>query len=207
MIRAIGSFENLLPKSQVTYFTKLWLLANNNASFEEATQVRIGRLLNELQSPWQQIAFEFSEHATVAKVVSLWVPKAAGASHDSLRAQPCTFQTPPKFHERTPKREERKKIVAGERKKSAKFWAPHPSGPHPSGPTLRGPIFSRFGLPPFGAPPSVGLIRIGLSRARPLLPPPFCPTRAVHPSTPRVSDLGPSPYPCLHPALSHAFLT
>ena len=56
-------------------------------------------------------------------------------------------------------REERKKIVAGEGKKSAKFWAPHPSGPHPSGfhpsgPHPSGPIFSRFGPPPFGALPS-----------------------------------------------------
>ena len=43
------------------------------------------------------------------------------------------------------------KIVAGEGKKNAKFWAPHPSGPHPSGPTLRGPTLRDRprSLPPF----------------------------------------------------------
>ena len=73
------------------------------------------------------------------------------------------LQTPPKFHEKTPR----------EGRKSAKFWAPHPSsphffwvwarhpsGPHPSGPhffwvwapTLRAPTFSGFRPPPFGPP-------------------------------------------------------
>ena len=38
----------------------------------------------------------------------------------------------PQFHEKTsPEREERMKFPAGERKKSAKFLAPHPSGPQP----------------------------------------------------------------------------
>ena len=38
-------------------------------------------------------------------------------------------KTPPKFHEKTPRKEERMKIVAGEGKESGKFWATHPSGP------------------------------------------------------------------------------
>ena len=73
--------------------------------------------------------------------------------HAHFRAPP--FQTHPKFYEKTPKREreERKKIVAGEGRKSAKFWASHPSGPHPSGPPPIGALtFSGFGPPPFGAP-------------------------------------------------------
>ena len=65
---------------------------------------------------------------------------------------PAALQTPPKFHERTPREEERKKIVAGEEKKRKKL------GP----PTLRGPL-SRLGPPPFGGltlwgpPPFEGL--------------------------------------------------
>ena len=65
--------------------------------------------------------------------------------------QTRTFQGPcasTKIQRKDPtEREERKKIVAGEGTKSAKFWALHPSGPHPfGGPTLRGPTLSRFGL-------------------------------------------------------------
>ncbi len=40
------------------------------------------------------------------------------------------LQTPPKFHEKTPREG-----------KSAKFWASHPSGPHPSGPPTLHPTF------------------------------------------------------------------
>ena len=45
---------------------------------------------------------------------------------------PGGSKTPPKFHEKTPKEREEKKTnyEAGEGKKSAKFWAPHPSGPY-----------------------------------------------------------------------------
>ena len=70
--------------------------------------------------------------------------------------QTCTFQGPRASNTRRPQeREERKKIVAGEGKKSSKFWAPtllgatlrgHPSGPHPfRGPTLRGLVFAHPG--------------------------------------------------------------
>ena len=74
-----------------------------------------------------------------------------GLAHDSPRAQTCTFclRVPAlqKHHQnstsRHPERHKKSEMVAGEGKKSAKFWAPHPSGPHPagphpSGPTLRG---------------------------------------------------------------------
>ena len=55
--------------------------------------------------------------------------KGAGVSHDSPRAQTCTFQHPglQKHHQNLTKgpqeRERRMKIVAGEGKKRAKFWA------------------------------------------------------------------------------------
>ena len=59
------------------------------------------------------------------------------------------LQAPPKFHEKTSKRERRRtKMRAGE-KKSAKFWAPHTSGPTP------GP--HPFWGTPSGTPPLPGL--------------------------------------------------
>ena len=74
------------------------------------------------------------------------------ASHDNPRElRTCTFQglalqTPPKFHEKTPKREKKERKLWRERKKSAKFWAPHPSGLHPSGlPPFSGCIAHQFG--------------------------------------------------------------
>ena len=66
--------------------------------------------------------------------------EAAGASHDSPRTPNVHISGPRRFkhHQNSTKgpqeREERKRLVAGEGKKSAKFWAPHPSGPHTSGP-------------------------------------------------------------------------
>ena len=71
---------------------------------------------------------------------------------------PCKAATIPR--EDPPEREERMKFPAGERKKSAKFWAPPPFGPppfgpHPSAPTPSGP--HPFGPPlfhPFGPTPS-----------------------------------------------------
>ena len=59
-------------------------------------------------------------------------PKRAHLTHPAL-------QTPPKFHEKTPEKDKKSEHGAGEGKKSAKFWASHPSGP----PTLRGPHPSR----------------------------------------------------------------
>ena len=80
--------------------------------------------------------------------------QAAGVSHDSSRAQTCTFEVPAlqKHHQnftRRPRETQKELNCAGRGKKTAKFWAPHPSGPHPSRPTLRGPTVR---APPFGAP-------------------------------------------------------
>ena len=72
----------------------------------------------------------------------------------------CTFQgpalqTPPKFHERTPREREREKKenCGGRREKKARNFGPptlHPtlSGPHPSG----APLFLGLGLHPSGPP-------------------------------------------------------
>ena len=67
----------------------------------------------------------------------------AGVSHDSPRAQMCTFQGPA-LQSRERKKEEN---CGGKREKKARNF----------GPTLRGPTFSRFGAstlwaPPFGPP-------------------------------------------------------
>ena len=62
--------------------------------------------------------------------------------------RPPALQTQPKFHEKTPRERETKNETGGGRwKKSAKVWAPHPSGPHPSGPHPSGPHFSGFWEP------------------------------------------------------------
>ena len=76
--------------------------------------------------------------------------KCARQPENSKRAHFRTpaLQTPPKFHEKTPKREERKKIVAGGGKKREILASTL------RGPTLRGPIFSGFGASPLGAAPS-----------------------------------------------------
>ena len=74
--------------------------------------------------------------------------------------QTCTFESPGlrKHHQnstrRHPERDKKNENRAGEAKKRAKFWAPHPSGPCPSGRTLRGP---QFGAPKFRARFSLGL--------------------------------------------------
>ena len=52
---------------------------------------------------------------------------------------PCASKTPPKFHERTPKRENKNKNCGGRGKKKARNFGPPPFGPHPSGPHPSGP--------------------------------------------------------------------
>ena len=95
------------------------------------------------------------------------------------------LQTPPKFHERTP-RERRKKIVAGKGKKARNFGPPTLRGSTLRGSTLwgstlRGPP---FGAPPFGAPLFLGLVGPPPSGASTL--------RRLHPSGPQPS--GPPPF-------------
>ena len=80
-----------------------------------------------------------------------WCLKCARLGSPNVRiSRPPALQTPPKFHEKTPRDEERKKIVVGEGKKSAKFWPPTlrapPFGAHPSGPHFGPPLFPRFWL-------------------------------------------------------------
>ena len=65
------------------------------------------------------------------------------------------FETPPKFHEKTPRGKKRTNFPVGEGKQSAKFWAPHPSGLHPSG------------LHPFGGSTLRGLHPSGLHPSGP----------------------------------------
>ena len=79
----------------------------------------------------------------------------------------------------------RKKIVAGEGKKSKKFWAPHPSGPNPFGPQPFWPP-NPSGPQPFGPPP---LRAPNPSGPQPFGPPPL---RAPNPS-------GPTTRPAHHP--------
>ena len=89
----------------------------------------------------------------------------------TLKLQTCTFQgpgaskTPPKFHERTPKREKKERKLWRGGKKSAKFWAPHPSGP----PTLPGPI------PEAGPHPSPTILGLGSCFFCPVCHFLFCP--------------------------------
>ena len=77
-------------------------------------------------------------------------------SHTTARElQTRTFerpalQTPPKFHERTP-RERKKKENCGGKWGLPTLRAPHPFGP----PTFGAPTFSGFGPPPSGPPPFV----------------------------------------------------
>ena len=79
---------------------------------------------------------------------------AAAVSHDNPRTPTCTFERPGASNtakiprEDPPEREERMKFPAGERKKSAKFWA-LPSGPNPSGPTFSGFCPPLLRPPPF----------------------------------------------------------
>ena len=57
---------------------------------------------------------------------------------------------------RPPREGRKKKFRAGERKKSAKFWALHPSGPHPSGPHPSGPHLFWVRAPTAPAPTPSG---------------------------------------------------
>ena len=77
--------------------------------------------------------------------------KAAGVSHDSPRAQTCTFEgpgaseTPPKFHEKTPRQRQKNRKWGREVEKKSEILGPPPFGETAFGapaflhPTLRGP--------------------------------------------------------------------
>ena len=70
------------------------------------------------------------------------------------------LQTPPKFHEKTPREGRKERILWRERKKkSAKIWAPHLGAPPFGAPPFWAPPFwaPPFGPPPFGPPLFLGL--------------------------------------------------
>ena len=101
-----------------------------------------------------------------------------GLPHDnpenSKRAfwRALALQTPPKFHEKTP-RETKSVISGGRREKSAKFWAPTLLDPHPSGtPTIWPSTFIGFAHPlPLRV--SLLLLLLLLLGRRPLKNPPL----------------------------------
>ena len=108
--------------------------------------------------------------------------RAAGLAHDSPRtlnahiSGQLRFKTTIKIPRVDPQRDtETAKMVAGKGRKSAKFWASHPSGLQPSVPHPSGPHPSdNWGetlLPPRGDP-------------QPLRPPPLLPGENHPPSSP-----------------------
>ena len=99
-----------------------------------------------------------------------WGPPHQSSQTQVQHLSVPALQTPPKFHEKTPQREKKKmKFPVGESKKSAKFWASHPSGP----PTLRAPLFLGPGPHPlraphpFRPPPKTKLAKCGLASRTP----------------------------------------
>ena len=128
-----------------------------------------------LGPPSADLSRHYFRSFCLSLVVSLGGFGAAGASHNNPRTPNVHIGARRfKHHQNStkdaPERAERKKNVAREGKKSAKFWASHPSGPTLRGPTfygfgfifweastlrptLRGPTFYWFGPPPFGAHP------------------------------------------------------
>ena len=132
-------------------------------------------------------------------------PDRRGSHTTARELQTCTFERPgasntTKIPRKRPKeREKRMKTVAGEEKKSAKFWAPTvraptvraptvrgPTlrGPTLRGPTLRGPTCSRFGPPTLRAPNPSGPPPFGATTLRPH-------PSGPHPSGPHFSGFGP----------------
>ena len=117
-------------------------------------------------------------------------------SHTTARElQTCTFQGPgaSKHHQnstrRPPERHRNSETVAGKGRKSAKFWAPHPSGHHPSGPHPSGP--HPFGAPPFRGPTLRGPTLRGPTLRGPTL------------RGPTFSRFGPPTHRGLHPSGPH----
>ena len=137
-------------------------------------------------------------------------PKRAHFRAPGFKHHPNSTKGPP----RGMAGEGRNKEVRHERekKKARNFGPPTLRGPTLRGPTLQGPSAPPFGphFAPRHGPPRphnckvhgiaklFGPIRIGPSRARP-------PSAPFPPSTPTCFRFGPSPHPCLHPALSHTF--
>ena len=83
----------------------------------------------------------------------VWRQGRRGSHTTAQELQTCTFQgtcaSKHQFHEKTPRETQKQRNGGGKGRKSAKFWAPHPSGPHPFG----APLSLGLGPPPIGAPP------------------------------------------------------
>ena len=118
-------------------------------------------------------------------------PENSKRAHLSVPA----LQTPPKFHEKTPRVRRNNEISGGREQKKREIL-----GPHPSAPTLRAPP---FGPPTLRAPNPSGPQPFGqptLRAPNPWGPQPFGPPtlRAPNPSGPTFSGFGPPPGP--HPS-------
>ena len=92
-------------------------------------------------------------------------PENSKRAHLSVPA----LQTPPKFHEKTPRERERKraKMGAGEGKKSAKFWASRLRAPTLRAPTLQSPTL----WAPTLRAPTLGALTFSRSGPHPSAPP------------------------------------
>ena len=87
-------------------------------------------------------------------------PKAPGFHTTAREPKRAHFrapalQTPPKFHEKTPRETPRERNGDGRGKKKREILGPHPSGPHPSGPNFSG----------FGGPTLLGPTRGGSQKS------------------------------------------
>ena len=113
------------------------------------------------------------------------------------------LRTPPKFHEKTPKREKKERKLWREREKKRENLAPHPSGPHffwvwvltPSGPhnshphptdcETTGRHFFQVWAPRFGRPPPDP----STPNNTPTTPPTAPPTHNEHPTPTKKKEL------------------
>ena len=90
------------------------------------------------RTPWMQLP-RWSTHTRPGRRGFTQQPEISKRAHLSVPA----LQTPPKFHEKTPReREERMKFPVGESKKNPPF------GPHPPGPQQK--QLAKCGLAKFG---------------------------------------------------------
>ena len=121
--------------------------------------------------PWTAQNFAFFFFTSTAAKFVLFLPSLGvfslnfGGVFKGRDPQMCTFglskrahlsapalQTPPKFHEKTPREGRKERILWREREKKREILGFPPFGAPPFGPPpFRPPTFSVFGPPPFGA--------------------------------------------------------
>ncbi len=133
----------------------------------EHCQVRPSMLQSHVDSQLQELTRTSRQMSWGSRVYcSFRQPENSKRAHFKAPA----LQTPPKFHEKTPREGRKNENCGGRGNKKARNFGPHPSGPHCSGPHPSGHHCS--GPPPFGAPPSPTFLSLG--------PPPFkAPTRTA----------------------------